>query len=239
MAVGLSELLAVGVEGPEIDGMFGAGVASVSSAGPSMLIIWIEGSFVSTTLGLESVLGLQVLTIGVQGARSSCCFMGDVVTTVRATSEPGEGRGFGEAILLTTATETICLKTDESATTGSCSPVASSSLMSTATEATFLSETNRVSFASKQVAAAAMVSIVTSRVRGAASLGVVAWLVSVSYVTGAEREELHGEEGQQESQEQLELLSELREDGPSLSGRCSSGPCCVSRWGSVVRGGCG
>lgn len=81
--------------------------------------------------------------------------------------------------------------------------------------------------------------MVTSRVRGAASLGVVAWLVSVSYVTGAEREELHGEEGQQESQEQLELLSELREDGPSLSGRCSSGPCCVSRWGSVVRGGCG
>lgn len=50
-----------------------------------------------------------------------------------------------------------------------------------------------------------MVSMVTSRVRGAASLGVVAWLVSVSYVTGAEREELHGEEGQQESQEQLEL----------------------------------
>lgn len=41
--------------------------------------------------------------------------------------------------------------------------------------------------------------------RGAASLGVVAWLVSVSYVTGADREELHGEEGQQESQEQLEL----------------------------------
>lgn len=50
-----------------------------------------------------------------------------------------------------------------------------------------------------------MVSRVTSRARGAASLGVEAWLVSVSYVTGAEREELHGEEGQQESQEQLEL----------------------------------
>lgn len=74
-----------------------------------------------------------------------------------------------------------------------------------ATMAASCSETYRVSFTSKQVAAAAMVSMVTSRARGAASLGVVAWLVSVSYVTGADREELHGEEGQQESQEQLEL----------------------------------
>lgn len=81
--------------------------------------------------------------------------------------------------------------------------------------------------------------MVTSRVKGAASLGVVAWLVSVSYVTGADKEELHGEEGQQESQEQLELLSELRDDGPSLSVWCSSGPCCMSKWGSLVRGGCG
>lgn len=43
--------------------------------------------------------------------------------------------------------------------------------------------------------------------------------MSVSYVTAADKEELHGEDGQQESQEQLELLSELREEGPSLSGR--------------------
>lgn len=51
-------------------------------------------------------------------------------------------------------------------------------------------------------------------------------------------EELHREEGQQESQEQLELLSELKEEGPSL--RCSSGPWrCVSRCGSALRGGCG
>lgn len=35
------------------------------------------------------------------------------------------------------------------------------------------------------------------------------------------------------------LLSELKEEGPSLSRRCSSGPCCVSRCGSEVRGGCG
>lgn len=41
--------------------------------------------------------------------------------------------------------------------------------------------------------------------RGVASPGVVAWLVSVSYVMGADTEELHSEEGQQESQEQLEL----------------------------------
>lgn len=57
----------------------------------------------------------------------------------------------------------------------------------------------------RQAAAAQMVSMVRSSASGAASLGVVAWLVSVSYVTGAEREELQGEEGQQESQEQLEL----------------------------------
>lgn len=86
---------------------------------------------------------------------------------------------------------------------GSCAPAASSSLMSMATVAAILS--NCVSLTSRQFAAAAMVSMVTSRVRGAASLGVVAWLVSVSYVTGADMEELHGEEGQQESQEQLEL----------------------------------
>lgn len=53
--------------------------------------------------------------------------------------------------------------------------------------------------------AAATTSIFRSSVRGVASLGVVAWLVSVSYVTGTEMEELHREEGQQESQEQLEL----------------------------------
>lgn len=93
MAVGLSELLAVGVEGPDIEVIFGAGVVLWPSARPSRVIMWTEGSAVSTTLGLGSLVGLQVLTFGVQGARSSCCFMGDVVTTGRATSEVGEGRG--------------------------------------------------------------------------------------------------------------------------------------------------
>lgn len=51
----------------------------------------------------------------------------------------------------------------------------------------------------------ATVSSFTSSLKGVASLGVVAWLVSVSYVMGADKEELHREEGQQESQEQLEL----------------------------------
>lgn len=50
-----------------------------------------------------------------------------------------------------------------------------------------------------------MFSTFTSSLKGVASLGVVAWLVSVSYVMGADKEELHREEGQQESQEQLEL----------------------------------
>lgn len=89
VAVAWSEVLAVGVEGPDTEVVLGLGVVS----GPSVLITWMEGSVVSTTLGLGSVLGLPVLTIGVHGARSRCCFMGDVVATGRATSEPGEGRG--------------------------------------------------------------------------------------------------------------------------------------------------
>lgn len=212
MAVGLSEVLAVGVEGPDIKVIFGAGVVSGPSAGPSMFIVWIEGSNKSTTLGLRTITGLPVLTIGVHGVRSSCCFVGDVVTTGRATSESGDSRGCGEADPVTTATVTARLGTNESVASVSCTSAASSSPMSMATAPTNLSETNRVSFTSKQVAAAVMVSMVMSKARGAASLGVVAWLVSVSYVTGADREELHGEEGQQESQEQLELLSELREE---------------------------
>lgn len=130
-------------------------------------------------------------------------------------------------------------------------PEASSSL--TSTEPDLASGTN-LSVLPGQFAAA-MTSTFRSSVRGVASLGVVAWLVSVSYVTGTEMEELHREEGQQESQEQLELqehtptserraapspaptnaapdparrylLSELKEEGPSLSRRCSSGPWC-------------
>lgn len=102
-----------------------------------------------------------------EGAASGCCFMGVVVTTGSAASELGEGRGGGEAAVQTIATETTCLGTDESV-------AASSSPISTVTVGTILS------FTSRQVAAAEMVSMVTSRVRGAASLGVVAWLVSVS-----------------------------------------------------------
>ena len=93
VAVGLSELLAVGVDGPDIEVIFRAGVVSGLPTGPSILITWIEGRVVSTRLGLGSVLGLQLLTIGAQDARSSCCFTGDVVTTGRTTSEPGESRG--------------------------------------------------------------------------------------------------------------------------------------------------
>lgn len=49
-----------------------------------------------------------------------------------------------------------------------------------ATVAVILSEESPVSFDPKQLAAAAIVSMVTSCVRGVASLGVEAWLVSVS-----------------------------------------------------------
>lgn len=148
----------------------------------------MDGSFVST-VGLQSELGLQALTAGIQTAGSNS-FTGDLLTTLRTTSEPGP----------------VCLGAEESLAEGFCAPVGPSSLMSTVAVAAVLSQTNRVSFTSRRMAAAAMVSAVTSRVRGVASPGVVAWLVSVSYVTGADMEELHGEEGQQESQEQLELL---------------------------------
>lgn len=104
--------------------------------------------------------------------------------TFRATSEPGP----------------VCLGAEGSLAEGPPSPMAMVAV------AAVLSQTNCVSLTSSWTAAAAMVSAVTSRVRGVASPGVEAWLVSVSYVTGADMEELHGEEGQQESQEQLELL---------------------------------
>lgn len=58
--------------------------------------------------------------------------------------------------------------------------MASASSISTATVAVVLSEGSRVPFDPKQLAAAAIVSMVTSWVRGVASLGVEAWLVSVS-----------------------------------------------------------
>lgn len=72
------------------------------------------------------------------------------------------------------------METKEPVAIGSCNLAASSSLTLMATEAGILSESNDVSSTSRQDTAAAMLSMVTSRVRGAASLGVVAWLVSVS-----------------------------------------------------------
>lgn len=73
-------------------------------------------------------------------------------------------------------TVTVWCGTGESVATGSCAP----SPISTVTAAVILSEANCVLFTSRQDATAAIVSMVTSRVRGVASLGVEAWLVSVS-----------------------------------------------------------
>lgn len=70
----------------------------------------------------------------------------------------------------TEETESACLGARGSAAPGLHAPAAASTLASTAV----LSETSR------RAAAAERVSTVTSRVRGVASLGVVAWLVSVS-----------------------------------------------------------
>lgn len=84
-ASGLREALPVGVGGPDIEVVLGAGMV----AGPSVLIIWMEGA----ALGLGRVLELQVLTIGVPGSLSNCCIVGDVVPMGRVNMGPDEGGG--------------------------------------------------------------------------------------------------------------------------------------------------
>lgn len=84
-ASGLREALPVGVGGPDIEVALGSGMVS----GPSVLIIWMEG----TALGLGSVLELQVLTIEVPGPLSNCCIVGDVDSVGRVNSGPDEGVG--------------------------------------------------------------------------------------------------------------------------------------------------
>lgn len=98
-------MLAVGVLG--LGELFGTGEVMGPSLGPQVLIIKVEVTVVSIRDGLEAVSGLLVLIIGVDGARSSCCITGDVVPIVRTISELGEGRGWGEASLVTTATVTV------------------------------------------------------------------------------------------------------------------------------------
>lgn len=44
-----------------------------------MIVIWMDGGFVSTSLGLWTELGLQA--VGVQVAAGSSCSVGDVVPT--------------------------------------------------------------------------------------------------------------------------------------------------------------
>lgn len=123
----------------------------------------------STSCGLWTEHGLQA--VGLQDAARLSCSVEDVGG--RALSEQGEGNGWGES-------ETAGVGTQESRTTGSCNLTASSSPMLIATDIALLLESNGVSSMFRQETAAAMLSMVTSRVRGVASLGVVAWLVSVS-----------------------------------------------------------
>lgn len=149
--VGLSEALRVPGEAPGVEGSFRAGVNLGTSAGSPVLVVWLEGSVLSTTLGLcpaPAPLGAE-----------SHCIMGDGAAAGRASSETEE-------------TESVCLGARESAALGLRAPAAPSSLTSTAVLSPSLT--------SRRVAAAERVSMVTSRVRGVASLGVVAWLVSVS-----------------------------------------------------------
>lgn len=123
----------------------------------------------SMSCWLWTELGLQA--VGLQSAARSSCSVEHVGG--RALSEQGEGSGWGES-------EIAGAGTQEPMTTGSCDLEASSSLMLTANDIALLSESNGVSSMFRQETAAAMLSMVTSRVSGVASLGVVAWLVSVS-----------------------------------------------------------
>lgn len=163
----LLEVLAIGVLGLCVH--FGTGEVMRSSLGSQMPIITVEGNFVSTRVGLEGVSGLLELIFGLVGTRSSCCITGDAVPIVRTISELEEGKGWGEVTLVITATVTV------SGTAGSITR-----LTSEGSASTVLSVPDGVSSASKQEAAAEMVSRVGSRASGATSLGVEAWLVSVS-----------------------------------------------------------
>lgn len=121
----------------------------------------VKGSF-RAGVNLGASAGSPVLVLLMDGLHpaaallgaESGCIMGDVVAAGGATSETEESESavLGAAALSPRA------------------PAASSS--STAVLS--------ASLTSRRVAAAERVSTVTSRVRGAASLGVVAWLVSVS-----------------------------------------------------------
>lgn len=73
MKLGLSKLITVGLEGSDTELSCGAGMVLGPSEGSSIFIIWIERSFVSTTLELGTVLGLQVA--------GSSCIVRDVVIT--------------------------------------------------------------------------------------------------------------------------------------------------------------
>lgn len=128
-----------------------AGVNLGTSAGSPGLVLLVEGCVLSTTLGLCAAPALL-------GADSRCV-MGDDVAAGRASSDTEE-------------TESVCLGVGESAALGLRAPAAPSSLTSKPVPS--------ASLTSRRVAAAERVSTVTSRVRGVASLGVVAWLVSVS-----------------------------------------------------------
>lgn len=78
---------------------------------------------------------------------------------------------------MTTATVTVLRGGGDFLACGSSAPAASGSLRPAVAVP---EEAKGTSFSPKQLTAATMVSMVTSRVMGAASLGVEAWLVSVS-----------------------------------------------------------
>lgn len=79
---------------------------------------------------------------------------------------------------MTTATVTVLRGGGDFLACGSSAPAASGSLTSAVAVAPEAAK--GTSFSPKQLTAAVIVSMVTSRVMGVASLGVEAWLVSVS-----------------------------------------------------------
>lgn len=88
VAAGASEVLGTAVQEQGFRVIFWIGLGGV--VGPSV-IVRVVGTELLTVL--VTVFVLQVLSIGMHGARSSCCTTGDDIPAARSSAEPGDASG--------------------------------------------------------------------------------------------------------------------------------------------------